>query len=113
MPKIERYAFGEIVIEGQTYRDDVIILPDRVLPSWWRKEGHSLDPADLTEVIQAKPDMFIMGCGAYGVLNVPPATREFLAEQGIKLIAVPTAQAVETFNSFHGGNVVCGLHLTC
>ena len=105
MPKIQSYKFGEIIIDGQTYRDDVIILSDRVIPSWWRKEGHSLDPADLTEVINARPDTFIMGCGAYGVLRVPQATRDFLEKQGIKLVDLPTAQAVETFNSFQGGNI--------
>ena len=113
MPRIESYQFGEIVVDGKTYRDDVIILPDRVIPSWWRKEGHSLDPADLTEVVKAKPDKFIMGCGAYGALCVPDSTREFLQEKGIKLIDEPTAKAVETYNASRSGNVACGLHLTC
>ena len=113
MPKIESYKFGEVVIDGQTYHDDVIILPDRVIPSWWRKEGHSLDPVDLTEVVKAKPDIFIMGCGAYGALRVPESTREFLHGKGIRLIAESTAKAVEAYNASEKGNVACGLHLTC
>jgi len=113
MPKIESYKFGEIIIDGQTYRDDVIILPDRVIPSWWRKEGHSLDPADLTEVIKAKPGTFIMGCGAHGILRVPESTQEFLHSKGIELIAEPTAKAVEIYNAAEKGDIACGLHLTC
>jgi len=77
MPRIERYSFGEVVIDGQSYREDVIILPDRVISSWWRKEGHSLDPDDLVEVLQLKPETFIMGCGAFGVLA-------YIAQQAVK-----------------------------
>jgi hypothetical protein len=113
MPNIERYTFGEIVIDGQTYRDDVIILPDRVIPSWWRKEGHSLDPADLDDVIAAQPDTFIMGCGAHGVLRVPQSTREFLRGKGIELIEEPTPRAIAKYQAIGGGAVACGLHLTC
>jgi hypothetical protein len=113
MPDIESYKFGEIIIDGQTYCDDVIILPDRVIPSWWRKEGHSLDSADLAEVVKARPDTFIMGCGAHGLLRIPQATRDFLQDKGIKLIDQPTAQAVDTFNASRGANTACGLHLTC
>ncbi len=113
MPDIESYKFGEIIIDGQTYCDDVIILPDRVIPSWWRKEGHSLDPVDLTEVVKARPDTFIIGCGAHGLLRIPQATRDFLQGKGIRLIDLPTAQAVETFNASPGATTACGLHLTC
>jgi hypothetical protein len=113
MARIERYTFGEIVIDGQAYHDDLIILPDRIIPSWWRKEGHSLAPEDLTEVIKSRPVRFIMGCGAYGALHVPRATRDFLREQGIELIAQPTQQAVETFNATADTTTACGLHLTC
>jgi len=113
MPKIVSYTFGEIIIDGTTYRDDVIILPDRVIPSWWRKEGHSLDPADLGAVIEAKPQIFIMGCGAYGALRVPQSTRDFLQDKGIELIEEPTGRAIEKYKAMTGKRVVCGLHLTC
>lgn len=35
---------------------DVILLPDRVVPEWWRKEGHSLVLEDLDEVIDELPE---------------------------------------------------------
>jgi len=113
MQRIDSYTFGKIVINGKTYTSDVIILPDRVIPSWWRKEGHALHPDDLAEVVNAGPDTFIMGCGAYGVLKVPRATRDFLAAKGITLIDLPTAQAVQKYNELSGGRIACGLHLTC
>ena len=53
--KIEHYSFGNITIDGQTYTSDVIIYPERVDASWWRKEGHNLQIEDLAGVIKAEP----------------------------------------------------------
>ena len=50
---IDQYSFGQIDIDGRRYDADVIILPDRVLSSWWREEGHNLCEADLAEVLAA------------------------------------------------------------
>ena len=53
---IEEYEFGKLRVAGKEYRRDVIIYPEgsggtvRVDASWWRKEGHRLDKADLDEV---------------------------------------------------------------
>ena len=46
--RIERYSFGIIVIDGKTYTDDLIILPDgKILKPWWRQQGHQLTMDDL------------------------------------------------------------------
>lgn len=50
-PHIDAYRFGEITIDGTTYRADVIVLPDRVVANCWRKEGHSLVVEDLAAVL--------------------------------------------------------------
>ena len=112
--KIDNYSFGRIIIDGKLYGHDVIILPDRVIENWWRKEGHSLSPGDLDAVIEAKPEVFIMGRGQMGVLRVPAETEKFLASHGTKLIAEATPKACQIYNELsRSKRVVCGLHLTC
>jgi hypothetical protein len=113
--KIDKYAFGKIVIEGKTYTSDVIIYPEKVDPSWWRKEGHRLQLADLETVIREKPDILIIGTGNAGAMDVPRETLSFLRSQGIDVRVAPTEKAVEIFNSSHGENkkIVAALHLTC
>jgi hypothetical protein len=113
VPRIDSYHFGEIVIDGKTYRNDIIILPERIIAKWWRKEGHSLAPDDLTDVIGIGIGRFIMGCGAYGLLHVPDLTREYLKENGIELIALPSKDAVEEYNVSASPETACGIHLTC
>ncbi len=113
-PKIDSYAFGEIVIDGRRYRHDVIILPDGVLPDWWRLQGHSLAVEDLAPVLKAAPRTLVVGLGAQGRMQVPEATRRALEGQGIELLALSTAEACQVYNRLrHSGDTAAALHLTC
>jgi len=113
---IDKYDFGAIRIDGKDYRQDVIIYPEprRVDASWWRKEGHRLDAADLGGVLAAKPEVLVVGTGYHGCLNVPPETLEFLKNVGIEVYAEPTARACQHYNELKDiRRVVAALHLTC
>ena len=113
-PKIDSYRFGRIMIDGEVYTKDVIILPQEVIPNWWRDKGHRLKPADLERVLEAKPGTLVVGQGAYGRMTVDETTRQALAEAGIELISVNTAEAVARYNKLReGGEVAAALHLTC
>jgi hypothetical protein len=114
MPRIEDYRFGRIVIDGQSYTHDVIIYPDRVDGSWWRKEGHRLAPEDLPEVLRRPPEVLVIGQGNPGLMAVPPETRRRFEEAGIALVVEPTARACETYNRLsREKRTVAALHLTC
>ena len=111
---IESYSFGEIVVDGRRYTSDVIIYPERVDDSWWRKQGHSLCFDDLRDIMAVRPEVLIIGCGASGVLKVPDKTREYITSQGVELIAAPTEAACRQYNELNTEKrVVAGLHLTC
>ncbi|HIE53378.1 MAG TPA: hypothetical protein EYP85_16620 [Armatimonadetes bacterium] len=111
---IESYSFGSIAIDGRRYTADVIVYPDRVDASWWRKEGHRLDPADLQEALAAQPEVLVVGTGCYGCMKVPPETAEFVRQQGVELIAARTSEAVQKYNALASSKrVVAALHLTC
>lgn len=111
---IESYEFGRIVIKGERYATDVIIYPDRVEDNWWREEGHSLSPVDLWAVVQAKPEVLVVGTGRSGLMRVLPETKKYLHEHGIRLIAERTAEAVRIYNQLcQSTRVVAALHLTC
>ncbi len=114
MAKIESYAFGRIVVDGQAYNADLILLPDRILDGWWRQEGHVLHPADLDAVFDADPDVLIVGQGAYSRMSVADETARAVESAGIELIVLPTREAVERYNALPAGQrVAAALHLTC
>ncbi|MHC4549263.1 MAG: Mth938-like domain-containing protein [Planctomycetota bacterium] len=111
---IDAYSFGQITIAARAYTSDVLLYPDRVQASWWRREGHRLDVADLKEVLDAQPATLIVGTGYHGRMEVPPETRAALREKGIRLHVAPTPEAVEIFNAMREASAVCAaLHLTC
>lgn len=111
---IEDYSFGRIVIDGEEYTDDVIIYPDRVDDTWWREEGHRLKVVDLDEILQASPEVLVVGTGAYGQVSISPEVRQKLEENGIALEAAPTEDACERYNELsEDKKAVAALHLTC
>lgn len=71
---IESYSFGNIVIDEEEYTNDVIVFPNGVKDNWWRKEGHSLHPDDIEDVIDRDPDVLVVGTGAYGRVSIPSDT---------------------------------------
>jgi hypothetical protein len=113
-PRIEDYRFGKIVVDGEEYGKDLILLPDRVVSGWWREDGHRLAVADLDAVFEAGPDVLVVGRGAYGRMRVPDEVEDALQSAGIALVARPTKQACETYNELRETRAAAAaLHLTC
>lgn len=112
--RIESYKFGEIIIEGRKYKSDLIVFPDRIFDSWWRKTGHSLSKEDIEEVLSLKPEVFIVGTGYYGLMKVPEELKRIIRDCGIELIIEKTKKAVEFYNKISPiKNTVAAFHLTC
>jgi len=111
---ISHYSFGRIIIDGQTYVKDVILLPERVFSPWWRKEGHLLQTEDLMEVVNAKLPVLIVGTGYNATMRVPDAVIDFLRMKGIETHVKDTAAAVKLYTELSSAKrVAAALHLTC
>jgi len=114
---IESYEFGAMVINGKRYTSDIIVLPERVIDGWWRKEGHKVYIEDLEEILkqEPKPEVLVLGTGYYGLVEIPRAVENTLKSHGIELVAQPTREACQTFNKILKSNklVVGAFHITC
>jgi hypothetical protein len=113
MPRIERYRFGHLVVDGEEQTRDVIVLPERVLTNWWRADGHRLVLADLDDVLAELPDRLIVGTGAYGQMRPDPEARDELRRRGIEVEALPTDEAVQRYGELDPRRTAAALHLTC
>jgi hypothetical protein len=112
--KITHYSFGKIVIEGKTYTSDVIIYPDHVDPSWWRKEGHLLQKEDVEDIIKSGISTAIIGTGYYSTMRVPKETLDYLRSNGIEAFIENTQSAAKSYNEVSDRKpVIAALHLTC
>lgn len=111
--RIEGYSFGQVVVDGEEHSRDVIVLPQRVVGDWWRRDGHSLVIEDLSEVLDELPERLIVGCGADGRLHPHPSVIEALERRGIEVEALPTDQAVRRYERSNPARTAAALHLTC
>ena len=113
-PEIQSYEFGKMVVDGDAYQKDLILLPDRIVPGWWRNQGHRLQAEDLQDVFAARPNVLVVGTGAHGVMEVPDETRQAVEAAGIELRAAPSGEAWLLYNQLKDTRRTAGaFHLTC
>jgi hypothetical protein len=110
---IDSYSFGNIIIDGKSYSNDVIIYPGGIHKNWFRREGHVLCLDDIEEYLVEDCKTLIMGTGTSGMVRILPEVEEFCANSKIQLITHPTAKAVELFNNSDKTSTVGAFHLTC
>ncbi|MCL5772312.1 MAG: MTH938/NDUFAF3 family protein [Actinobacteria bacterium] len=111
---INSYSFGTITIDNKKFTKDLIIYPDHITSNWRRKTGHFLTEDDITEVINYKPEVLIIGTGASGLMKVDDNLKEKLKALGIEVVIKKTADAVNEYSIIYKDRkVVAALHLTC
>jgi hypothetical protein len=113
MARIDEYEFGRIVVDGQEERRDLIILPNRVVRNWWRKDGHSLVLDDLEDVLGELPDHVVVGTGAAGQMRPDPEAIRRLEERGVKVEPMRTPDAVRRYRDLDPAKTAAAFHLTC
>jgi hypothetical protein len=113
MPRLEGYRFGRLVVDGDEQTRDVIVLPERVVTNWWRADGHRLILEDLKDVRHDLPEHLVVGTGAYGQMRPDPEVAEQLQREGIKVEALPTADAVRRYGELDPHRTAAALHRTC
>ena len=112
---IESYSFGGMKVMGENHRNDLKIIDKQIVGNWWRREGHALYAEDVDDILYSAVEMLVVGTGEYGGMKVTEEAAQAIAARGIKLVAVPTKEAVSVFNNLHaqGKRVAGAFHLTC
>ena len=113
MSRIGDYAFGRVTVDGREETRDVIVLPQRVVRDWWRRDGHSLVMADLEAVAGELPRHLVVGTGAHGRLEPDPGALAELEAGGIEVDVLPTPEAVARYAELPAACTAAALHLTC
>jgi hypothetical protein len=113
--RLSGYHFGEVTVGEERHTKDLIVFQGRVHAPWIRREGHRLTVEDLAALLEERPEVIVVGTGAWGRLVVASAVVRSLSERGIETLVLDTARAVEAYNerTERGERVAAGLHLTC
>ena len=112
---ITEFSFGRIVVNGQICNNDIKIVQGKLVPDWWRKNGHTVEIEDLQDALDTDPEILIIGKGQPGYMRISNTLRRYLEDNNIQLIEKPTSEAVKTFNRLSGeGKRVSGeFHVGC
>ena len=112
---IESYNFGNMKVLGENHRNDLKIIDNQIVGNWWRWEGHALHTEDIDDILYSSVETLVVGTGAYGGMKVTQEAAKALEGRGIKLVAVPTKEAVTIFNTLLAKDktVAGAFHLTC
>ena len=113
MANLSDYSFGQVTVDGSQQTRDLIVLPDRVVTDWWRRDGHSLALEDLQDVLDELPERLILGVGAYGRLRPDPAVIAELERRGTAVECLQTDDAVRRYRECDSRRTAAALHLTC
>lgn len=114
-PLVDRYEFGEILINGAEYNQDVVVTPEGIFSEWWRVEGHRLQLADVRDYLNVRADLVIIGTGYDGMMRVDDEVVEEFRKLGREVYVARSRQAVRKYNEevSKGRRVVLFIHLTC
>ena len=122
---IEHFSWARFVIRGVEHAHtesgvvgagkDIRIVGDAV-SAWEERKGHRLKPDMVTGVYVQGIEVLVIGSGVYGLVEVPPRTRQAIAAGGIaRLVVDKTPDACRAYNEFVRAGVRVALlaHGTC
>ena len=116
---IDSFKFGAIMINGKKHKHDVLLFPDGTLRErnrgFWRLGSHSIKKEEVLELIEASPDIVIIGTGAMSRAKLTPDAESAVREVKAELMVLPSKEAAEKWNEQVGlGKRVAALiHITC
>jgi hypothetical protein len=115
--RISHFAFGVLEIDGVSYEHDVVIdrgeiqkRKKKASKKFRDRFGHT--PLSLEENIPWECSRLVIGTGAYGRLPIMDDVKREADERGVKLIVLPTAEAIEVLQK-NSSKTNAVLHVTC
>ena len=114
--RFEDLSFGSIQIDGVTYNYDVVIDRGEIRkrkkkPSKQFRDAFGHTPLSVGEKIPWKCRRLVIGTGG-GALPVMPEVKREAKRRKVKLLVVPTAEAIKALQDEPAGSNAI-LHVTC
>lgn len=117
-PRILACRWGHVDVNGYGTVKDAKLYPGGAREWDWSETGtrHTpgIQPADVVELLDHGARMVVLSKGVLSMLQVSPETHAMLCERGIRLLVLPTGEAVTTYNLLRETEPVGALiHSTC
>lgn len=120
MPKIEKVSWGKVKVDGQDYRQ-VLIVGDEVLERESDKlhelfgTTHRLGDWEKEKLLSGNPKIILIASGWSGLVKIDEDFKNKLKEKRIELQVVLTPKIVRRYNQLieEGKQVNALIHTTC
>jgi hypothetical protein len=111
MISIDRIEFGNLVINGKSYNQDLLLFWDGTIIT--KEKSHEVTESVMRRLLAKKPEIVILGIGFDGIVSISRAAKRLARD--IELIIELTPGALKTFEKIQraGKKVACLAHPTC
>ena len=115
MLTIDAYQFGQITVNRQKFRRDLVLYGDAIHEGWRRERGHFLQLVDLEAYHSPSITTWIIGTGKFGILKIAPEVRAYCIQNSIELLAEKTPKAIEAYRKIRSQSVdvLAAFHINC
>lgn len=118
-PHIDRAKFGSIIIEGQVFKQDVMVRLNGQVKKRKKKlskaiygTSHTISLDEARHIYQKGAERVIVGAGQYGLVKLSAEAADYFERKGCRVTLLPTPKAIGAWNEAKGA--VIGLfHVTC
>ncbi len=111
---ISEHKFGSFIINDRSYLGDIKIINSKVR-YWNDREFHELNLKDIKELLEANPEIIIVGTGNSGLLEISNEARSSILSKRINLVVEKNTDAIKKYNKAISENkkVAAIFHATC
>ncbi|MGH8602900.1 MAG: Mth938-like domain-containing protein [Gammaproteobacteria bacterium] len=118
--KVESTEFGSITIEGKTYQFDVVICLSgevikrkKKLSKMYYGTSHKISKDEAKFVYEKGCNQLILGTGQYDNVRLSQEAADFLERKGCKVLARPTPEAIDWYNTSRAKKKIGLFHVMC
>ena len=94
---VTAYGPGYIEVNGARYRGNLVLLPEAPVQAWDVAGFELLGPGDFRPLLDARPEVVLLGTGSRHRFPAPHLTQALLVA-GIAVESMHTQAACRTFN---------------
>jgi uncharacterized protein len=94
---IRSYSDQGIMVNDTLYRNNLLLLPDRLIEKWGKERPEDLAASDFEQILELSPDLVLLGTGEKQLFPAPGLYQSLIAA-GIGLEVMTTPAACRTYN---------------
>ena len=117
--KIKGATFGEVVVGGKSYTQDICIRVDGRVKKRDKKlakqlygTSHIIGPEEVRKVCKGEPEVVFIGTGMSGMVALNGEARHYLDERSVKYEVLKTPEAIDAYNKSKRPRAAV-IHVTC